>query len=158
MRNFSDINEGVLDKTSNKIKNVKNLTKEWAKKLKDIEKIGSEIRFLPNEVWSSADDVLKRYPDRDFIGNEIRFGDFVMFSTWGDIDSGPIDFGFVISDLTDDGYKIANDNIYIDFENVEDPFCDSSWICVKPRNIIVMSRLNDVKSMSKGLKNLFKKK
>lgn len=109
-------------------------------------------------MWGPADDMLRRDPDRDFIGNEIRFGDFVMFSEYGGLGDGHIDFGFIISDLTKDGYRIANNDIRIDFENLEEPFWMSSWIEVKPNNLLVMARLDDVKSMSKGLKNLFKKR
>lgn len=159
MKNFTEIDtellEGILDKTTSKVKDVKKLSKELLKRQKDLEKI-DRAKYFVSELWSASDSKLKKgEKGRDLVGNEIKFGDFVMWAEFGGLGQGNLDFGFVIDVMDDGKCRVIYSPYRIDVEQ-ENPFEECSWGDVWSHYTLVLSRLNDVKTIEKVMRNLYK--
>lgn len=155
MINFSDINEGILDRTSSKINTTKTELKEMVKRNKLIKKM-IDNRFLLNTMISDTMK-LKAGADKthDFIGNEIRFGDFVLWNTYGQFGWGQPDVGFIVGESNDGKFKVCTS---LSFANTdfEDPLMECPIVDVRTDCIIVLSRLDNIKSYDAVGRKLFK--
>ena len=159
MKNFSDIdiNEGILDKTATKVKNTKKLTKDMVFRGKKLEKV-VEQRHLIREMWSDSNSKLNHTDYKtDVIGNEIRFGDLVVFSPSNDpINSGYVDFGFVVSDINENyQFDVCDDFLNVDWDE-EDPLKYCSMYQINAKSMMVLSRVDDLKSYARVAKKLYK--
>lgn len=155
MKNFSEIDESILDATSTKISNAKSDIKEIVKRNKLIKKM-IDNRFILNAM-SSDTLKLKGGSDEthDFIGNEIRFGDFVLWSPYGQLGWGNPDVGFIVGESNDGEFKVCTS---LSFANTdfEDPLMECPIVDVKTDCIIVLSRLDNIKSYDGVGRKLFK--
>lgn len=159
MKKFSeiDIDEGLLDKTTKKVKDTKKLTKDMVVRGKKLAKV-VEQRHLIRQMWGDAYDKLNHTNyNTDFFGNEIRFGDLVVFSPSNDsLNCGNADYGFVVSEGNElNQYEICDDFAHVDW-NEEDPLKYCSMLLINAKSMIVLSRVDDLKSYAKVAKNLYK--
>lgn len=158
MRNLYDtIDESLLDKTTEKVKDTKKLTKDMVLRGKKLAKI-VEQRHLIRELWNDAFDKLKHTNHKtDFFGNEIRFGDLVIFSpSNSSLTFGNVDYGFVVSEGNElNQYEICDDFAHVDWEE-EDPLKYCSMLLINAKNMVVLSRVDDLKSYAKVAKKLYK--
>lgn len=154
MKNFSeiDLNEGILDSTSSKIKDVKKVSKEMVARKKIAEKIG-QLSWLVNEFeyfWNKSKEKATN-GQRDVMGKQIQYGDFILYSQLDNWDSAYLGYGFVVSDqLPDNRYKvmfIAGDPDL----DLEDPFDACATMEYPASNILVVSRIDDLKTSYKTL-------
>lgn len=161
MKNFSeiDLNEGILDKTTSKVNDVKKLSKELVERNKVFEKIG-QLSWMVNDfnyyLRKAQKDTTAADDERDLIGNPIKLGDFVMTSQLDDWNSDCIDFGFIISNKKENGrYDVLWMSGYPD-TSLENPWETCSYGDFPPKNILVLSRINDVKTAHKYILKAWK--
>lgn len=164
MINFSEINteilEGVLDKTNDKIADVKKLSKEMVERNKIFEKIG-QLSWMVNDfnyyLRNAQKDTAAADDERDLIGNPIKLGDFVMttqLDNWKH--ESCIDFGFIISNKKENGrYDVLWMSGHPD-TSLENPWETCSYGDFPPKNILVLSRINDVKTTHKYILKAWK--
>lgn len=163
MKNFSDIDkdllEGLLDSTANKVKDSKKLTKELVERNKVIEKIG-QLSWLINDfnyyLRQTQKDTTAPSDCRDLVGNPIKFGDFVMYSQLDDWNMSCIDFGFIISDKKENGrYDVMWCSGTPDL-SLDNPFDACNYGDFPPKNILVLGRINDIKTTYKHIVKAWK--
>lgn len=163
MINFSEINteilEGVLDKTNDKIADVKKLSKKMVERNKVIEKIG-QLSWLINDfnyyLRQTQKDTTAPSDCRDLVGNPIKFGDFVMYSQLNDWSEMCIDFGFVISDKKENGrYDVMWCSGTPDL-SLDNPFDNCNYGDFPPKNLLVLGRINDIKTTYKHIVKAWK--
>jgi hypothetical protein len=163
MKNFSDIDkdllEGLLDSTANKVKDSKKLTKELVERNKVIEKIG-QLSWLINDfnyyLRQTQKDTTAAPDCRDLVGNPIKFGDFVMYSQLDDWNMSCIDFGFVISDKKENGrYDVMWCSGTPDL-SLDNPFDNCNYGDFPPKNLLVLGRINDIKTTYKHIVKAWK--
>jgi hypothetical protein len=155
MINFSEIDESVLDKTSKKVSVAKADIKELVKRNKLIKKMIDSRHLLNSMVVDLMRLNEGSDETHDFIGNEIRFGDYVLWSPYGQLGWGTPDVGFIVGKEDDGKFKICTSFSFADIDN-EDPLKECSIVEVKPNNIIVLSRIDNIKSYEPVGKKLFK--
>ena len=164
MKNFSDIDkdllEGLLDSTASKVKDSKKLTKEMVERNKVIEKIG-QLSWLINDfnyyLRHAQKDTTAADDERDLIGNPIKLGDFVMTTQLDEwkYDSC-IDFGFIISDKKENGrYDVLWCSGTPDL-SLDNPWETCSYGDFPPKNILVLGRINDIKTTYKHIVKAWK--
>lgn len=161
MKNFSeiDLNEGILDTTQSKVKETKKLTKELVERNKVFEKIG-QLSWMVNDfnyyLRKAQKDTTAPADERDLVGNPIKLGDFVMASQLDDWNSDFLDFGFIISDKKENGrYDVLWSSGFPDLSS-DNPFENCSYGDFQPKNILVLARINDVKTSHKYLMKAYK--
>jgi len=163
MKNFSDIDkdllEGLLDSTASKVKDSKKLTKEMVERNKVIEKIG-QLSWLINDfnyyLRQTQKDTTAPSDCRDLVGNPIKFGDFVMYSQLDDWNMSCIDFGFIISDKKENGrYDVMWCSGTPDL-SMDNPFDNCNYGDFPPKNLLVLGRINDIKTTYKHIVKAWK--
>lgn len=163
MKNFSEIDtellEGMLDSTSSKVKDVKKLSKEMVERNKVIEKIG-QLSWMVNDfnyyLRKAQKDTTAPADERDLVGNPIRLGDFVMTSQLDDWNSNFLDFGFIISDKKEGGrYDVLWTSGFPDL-SLDNPFENCSYGDFPSKNILVLGRIDDIKTTYKHIVKAWK--
>jgi hypothetical protein len=157
---YTHIDESILGNTNDKIADVKKVTKEMVERNKIFEKIG-QLSWMVNDfnyyLRKAQKDTTAAEDERDLIGNPIKLGDFVMTTQLNDWQyESCIDFGFIISNKKENGrYDVLWMSGYPD-TSLENPWETCSYGDFPPKNILVLSRINDVKTAHKYIVKAWK--
>lgn len=142
MEQFTDILEGVLTKTNDKVKNT-------AQRLKTQETM-SKLTTWMNVLWKST---FANTDDTDVMGREIHYGDVVAMIDWENWDCS---FGIVIEEPNDE-HKCRVFQMGAEEWEKEDPFYDCIYATSSADKLIILARMNDGYEMIKQLLKVKKK-
>jgi hypothetical protein len=142
MEQFTDIVEGLLDKTSDKVKKTAQTIKT--------QELMSKLTTWMNVLWKST------YTNSDWtdaLGREIKYGDVVAMIDWENWDCS---FGIVI-DEPDDTCKCRVFQMGAEEWEKEDPFYDCIYATPKADKLLILARKEDGEKMIRLLLNVKKK-
>lgn len=142
MEQFTDIVEGLLDKTPDKVKKTAQTIKT--------QELMSKLTTWMNVLWKST------YANSDWtdaLGREIKYGDVVAMIDWENWDCS---FGIVIDEPNDECVCRVFQMGAEEWEK-EDPFYDCIYATPKPDKLLILARKEDGEKMIRLLLNVKKK-
>ena len=142
MEQFTDIVEGLLDKTSDKVKKTAQTIKT--------QELMSKLTLWMNVLWKST---YANSDSTDALGREIKYGDVVAMIDWEYWDCS---FGIVI-DEPDDNHKCRVFQMGAEEWEKEDPFYDCIYATPTTEKLLILARKEDGEKMIKLLLNVKKK-
>ena len=146
MRNFTQIEEGILAGQDATIKAGNKITKEMA----EVAAIRKNL-FLLNTLWNHTG----RLPgQRCILGREIKLGDVVLANV-GEEDFDDFIFGIVIAepDNHGDNCRILACEARREGRDPDDPYNDCVTYYLSTKNIFVLGRKKNAKSLLQILEN-----
>ena len=142
MEQFTDIVEGLLDKTSDKVKKTTQTIKT--------QELMSKLTLWMNVLWKST---YANSDCTDALGREIKYGDVVAMIDWSNYDCS---VGIVI-DEPDDNRKCRVFQMGAEEWEKEDPFYDCVYATPTTEKLLILARKEDGEKMIRLLLNVMKK-